>query len=50
LFNALKERMQTAYVEAGPQAVAGFWQVMHGLLEPEERAEIEMFLKSRAQP
>jgi DNA-binding MarR family transcriptional regulator len=49
LFNALKDRMQAAYVEAGPQAVAGFWQVMHGLLEPEERAEIEMFLKGRTQ-
>lgn len=48
LFEALKERMQTAYVEAGPQAVAGFWQVMHALLEPEERAEIEAFLKGRA--
>ncbi len=47
LFEALKERMQTAYVEAGPQAVAGFWQVMHALLEPEERAEIEAFMKMR---
>jgi DNA-binding MarR family transcriptional regulator len=47
LFNALKERMQAAYVAAGASAVAGFWQVMHGLLEPEERAEIEMFLKLR---
>ncbi len=47
LFVAAKEKMQAAYVEAGPQAVAGFWQVMHGLLEPAERAAIEDFLKSR---
>jgi DNA-binding MarR family transcriptional regulator len=47
LFDAAKDRMQTAYVEAGPQAVAGFWQVLNGLLEPEERAEIEAFMRGR---
>jgi DNA-binding MarR family transcriptional regulator len=46
LFEALRERMRTAYTQAGSQAVAGFWQVLFGLVEPRARAEIERFVKA----
>jgi DNA-binding MarR family transcriptional regulator len=40
LFEALRTRVSAAYVEAGPGAVAGFWQVLEGLIPPAERARI----------
>lgn len=40
LFEALRARVSAAYVEAGPGAVAGFWQVLEGLIPPSERARI----------
>jgi DNA-binding MarR family transcriptional regulator len=40
LFDALRERMSAAYVEAGPAAVAGFWQVLEGLVPMPERTRI----------
>jgi DNA-binding MarR family transcriptional regulator len=40
LFEALRTRVSAAYVEAGPGAVAGFWQVLEGLIPPTERARI----------
>jgi DNA-binding MarR family transcriptional regulator len=40
LFETLRERMSAAYVEAGPAAVAGFWQVLEGLVPMPERTRI----------
>jgi DNA-binding MarR family transcriptional regulator len=40
LFEALRSRVSAAYVEAGPGAVAGFWQVLEGLIPPPERVRI----------
>jgi DNA-binding MarR family transcriptional regulator len=41
LFEALKERMASAYGQAGQQAVGGFWAVLTGLIPPEDRAMVE---------
>ena len=38
LFEMLRARLSAAYVEAGPAAVAGFWQVLEGLVPPSERS------------
>jgi DNA-binding MarR family transcriptional regulator len=40
LFETLRERLSAAYVEAGPAAVAGFWQVLEGLVPMVERTRI----------
>ena len=40
LFDKLRTRLSAAYVEAGPQAVAGFWQVLQGLMPATERAGV----------
>ncbi|HET8612449.1 MAG TPA: helix-turn-helix domain-containing protein [Sphingomonas sp.] len=40
LFEGLRTRVAAAYVEAGPAAVGGFWQVLEGLIPIEERARI----------
>jgi DNA-binding MarR family transcriptional regulator len=40
LFAALRGRLSAAYVEAGPAAVAGFWQVLEGLVPMAERTRI----------
>jgi DNA-binding MarR family transcriptional regulator len=37
LFELLRVRLSAAYGEAGPAAVAGFWQVLEGLVPPGER-------------
>jgi len=37
LFELLRARLSAAYVEAGPAAVAGFWQVLEGLVPPADR-------------
>jgi len=39
-FEAIRERMAHAYAEAGPEAVAGFWAVLLGLIEPDQMAAI----------
>lgn len=41
LFEMLRARMSAAYVEAGPAAVAGFWQVLEGLLPQEDRVMVQ---------
>jgi DNA-binding MarR family transcriptional regulator len=41
LYEAIRTRLQAAYVEAGPQAAEGFCQVLQGLLEPEVRLRME---------
>ena len=38
LFEALRTAMTEAYAAAGQQAVGGFWQVLLGLVRPEDRA------------
>jgi DNA-binding MarR family transcriptional regulator len=51
LFEALKERMASAYGQAGQQAVGGFWAVLAGLIPPEDRAIVEeLDRRSRLQP
>lgn len=40
LFDALRERLSSAYAQAGQGAVAGFWNVLEGLIPPEERQRI----------
>ena len=40
LFEALRTRLSAAYVQAGPQAVAGFWQVLEALVPEGERAMV----------
>ncbi len=41
LFEALRSGMTTAYVEAGPDSIAGFWQVLEGLIPNEDRAMVQ---------
>jgi DNA-binding MarR family transcriptional regulator len=41
LFDALRERMATAYVQAGQQAVGGFWAVLAGLIPAQDRPMVE---------
>lgn len=38
LFESIKERLGAAYAHAGQHAVTGFWQVLEGLIPPEDRA------------
>ena len=38
LFDRLRERLSDAYGRAGQEAVTGFWQVLEGLIPPEDRA------------
>lgn len=37
LFEAMRARLAAAYGNAGQEAVTGFWQVLEGLLAPEDR-------------
>lgn len=39
-----RKRMAQAYREAGADAVAGFWRVLAGLVDPSEREKIERFV------
>lgn len=41
LFEALRQRMSTAYAKAGQSAVGGFWAVLEGLIPDEERLRID---------
>lgn len=38
---AQRARMRTAYRNAGPQAVAGFRQVLEAMMDPETRAQYQ---------
>jgi DNA-binding MarR family transcriptional regulator len=38
LYRELQARMSAAYLRAGQQAVAGFWEVLSGLIPPEDLA------------
>ena len=41
LFEAIRERMSSAYASAGQGAVTGFWAVLEGLIPESERARID---------
>lgn len=41
LYDALRERLATAYSKAGQGAVSGFWAVLEGLIPDEEIARVE---------
>jgi DNA-binding MarR family transcriptional regulator len=41
LFDAVRERMATAYAQAGQHAVGGFWAVLAGLIPPQDRPMVE---------
>ena len=41
LFERLRERMTSAYAQAGQQAVTGFWAVLLGLVPPADRPMIQ---------
>ncbi|QMW23961.1 MarR family winged helix-turn-helix transcriptional regulator [Sandaracinobacteroides saxicola] len=41
LFDALRERVASAYAEAGQGAVSGFWDVLTGLIPPADRPLVE---------
>ena len=40
LFEALRERLSSAYSQAGHESVAGFWKVLEGLIPPEEKQRV----------
>lgn len=44
-FEAIRGRMAHAYAEAGPEAVAGFWAVLMGLIEPDQKATINEIMR-----
>lgn len=50
LFEALRAPMLEAYSQAGPQAVAGFWQVLGALVSPDQRDDLERLLRQSAPP
>ncbi len=39
LFEVIRARMAKAYANAGPQAVAGFWLVLDGLMDAPEQSD-----------
>jgi DNA-binding MarR family transcriptional regulator len=41
LFDALREKLSTAYGTAGQNAVGGFWSVLEGLIPDEEKPRVE---------
>ncbi|QNE33182.1 MarR family transcriptional regulator [Sphingomonas sp. NBWT7] len=41
LYDALRDRLATAYSKAGQGAVSGFWAVLEGLIPDEEIARVE---------
>ena len=40
LFRALREKMATAYAQAGQGSVTGFWRVLEGLIPDEDRSMV----------
>jgi DNA-binding MarR family transcriptional regulator len=40
LFESLREKLSAAYAQAGQGSVAGFWQVLEGLIPAEERKRV----------
>jgi len=50
LFEAAKVIIANAYSRAGPEAVAGFWAVLEGLIPEEERARVEAWQATQTPP
>ncbi len=50
LFNASRDIMATAYVQAGQQAVSGYWAVLEGLIPDAERARIHTWRENSMAP
>ena len=48
LSDAQRTRMRAAYRAAGPQAVAGFWQVLEAMMDPELRRQYQGLKESGA--
>lgn len=46
IFEVLREKLSAAYSQAGQGAVAGFWQVLEGLIPPRERERIARLQKN----
>ncbi|MCH8685450.1 MarR family winged helix-turn-helix transcriptional regulator [Pedomonas mirosovicensis] len=44
-FAAIRDRMAQAYGQAGPQAVAGFWAVLMGLIEADQQATVQDLMR-----
>jgi len=42
LSDAQRDRMRTAYRSAGPEAVAGFWQVLEAMMDPHMKQHYDM--------
>jgi len=40
LFDSLREKLSAAYAQAGQGSVAGFWQVLEGLIPESERSRV----------
>jgi DNA-binding MarR family transcriptional regulator len=40
LFATIRERMASAYAQAGQGSVTGFWRVLEGLVDPQDRGMI----------
>jgi len=47
LFEALREKVSAAYAQAGHGAVAGFWNVLEGLIPESERGRIVALQRER---
>lgn len=45
LFTTTRDRMAQAYAQAGPEAVAGFWAVLMGLIEADQQAAIDQLVR-----
>ena len=43
LFEALREKLASAYSAAGQESVTGFWEVLEGLIPPEDRDMVAAF-------
>jgi DNA-binding MarR family transcriptional regulator len=40
LFDEIRQRMSAAYVAAGPDAVAGYWAVLEGMIPQSDRSQV----------
>ncbi len=47
LFDGLRDRLSQAYGSAGQNAVSGFWQVLEGLIPPDDRALVAALSRMR---
>jgi DNA-binding MarR family transcriptional regulator len=50
LFNASRDIMANAYVQAGQQAVSGFWAVLEGLIPESERNRVHTWRENSVPP